>query len=219
MFTQETKVKNKPEYDDKPLHFGYTLGLNVMDFSFKRNYIKDPDVYVDIPAKALGFQVGMVGDMRLGEYLNLRVQPGFIFGQRDFYFIQRYEKVDSIHKAKIESSMLDLPILMKFRSKRVNNFRPYFIGGVSARYDLASKDDYDSDVKEYILLKPLDFYVEMGFGIDFYLPYFKLATELKLSLGLLDVLNYELNNNKYPKYLNSLQGLKSNLIMFSIHIE
>ena len=29
---QKAKVKNDPAYDKKPLHFGFTVGLNAMDF-------------------------------------------------------------------------------------------------------------------------------------------------------------------------------------------
>jgi hypothetical protein len=222
-FGQKPSVKNRPEYDDKPLHFGYTLGLNVMDFTFVRTFPSNSNIYTDIPSKTLGFQVGMIGDMRLGEYLNARIQPGFIFGQRNLLFFDRNSSgTDTVapQQLKIESSMIDLPILLKYRSKRINNYRPYFIGGVAARYDLASKKEFDEDTKDFILLKPLDFYIEMGFGIDFYLPYFKLATEIKLSLGLLDVLNTKAPDKADEAiYVKSLESLKSNIVMISIHIE
>jgi len=227
---QKSKVKNNPEYDDKPMHFGYTMGLNVMDFYFGRNYTGNaPDtIYTDQPELTLGFQVGMVSDFRLGEYFSLRILPSFNFGQRNLY-LYRYANPEADLKKpnkslkyydnkKVESSMLDLPILIKYRAKRINNFSPYLIGGTSIRYDLAAKSKYDEAKEEYILLKPLDIYGEMGFGMDFYLPFFKFSTEIKYSLGIFDILNHKLPDS-HPEYVQSLRRLNSNILMISFHFE
>jgi hypothetical protein len=221
---QKNRVKNNPEYDDKPIHFGYTMGINVMDFTFGRYYMRDAlvdTIYCDQPGITLGFQVGMVSDFRLGEYFNLRILPSFNFGQRNLYFYNGNspQNIRNLNRTlKVESSMLDLPILLKYKAKRVNNFRPYFIGGGSIRYDLASKNKYDEGKEEYILLKPLDIYGEMGFGMDFYLPYFKFSTEIKFSLGIFDILNHKLPET-HPEYVQSLRKLNSNILMISLHFE
>ena len=222
IFAQKPKVKNKPEYDDKPIHFGYTLGINVMDFTFDRAYFPSPTsfnspdtIYADLGSKTLGFQVGMIADMRLGEYFNLRILPSFNFGQRNLIFTSNGKSQPPM---KLESSMLDFPVLIKYKAKRINNYRPYLIGGGSVRYDLAAKKKFDDSQSIYVLLKPLDFYYEMGFGIDYYFPYFKFSTELKLSIGMLDVLNHK-KSTQHPEYVASLRQLNSNIVMFSIHFE
>lgn len=224
---QKTKVKNDPEYDERPIHFGYTMGLNYMDFRFGRNYNPNQDpklsatskdtLYGDLGQPMLGFQVGIISDYRLGEYFNLRFLPSFNFGQRNIQFYNKYSKSNGI--MKLESSMLDFPLLIKYKAKRINNYRPYLIAGASARYDLASKKTYDEEQKIYILLKPLDIYFECGFGIDYYLPYFKFSTEIKVSYGILNVLNKNTVSSTHPEYLNSLTKLNSDIIMFSIHFE
>lgn len=234
LFAQEAVVKNKPEYDDKPLQFGYMLGINTMDFTFGRNYtVGTPPgfpntLYTDQASKTIGFQVGMVADFRLGEYFNLRILPGFNFGQRNLSFFQLSTDdngnstmpMQHVTTFKIESSMLDLPILLKYKAKRINNYRPYVIGGASVRYDLAAKGDFDADVPEYVLLNPFDVFAEMGFGIDYYLPYFKFTTELKLSLGFLNMLNTKTpDDDKNKIYVASLNSLKSNIIMFSVYFQ
>lgn len=226
VFAQKPRVKNNPEYDDKPIHFGYTLGLNGMDFTFGRPVYRkgtNDSMYVDLAQKTLGFQVGMVSDFRLGEYFNLRILPSFNFGQRNLSFFTdsivstTQSTMRTINVMKLESSMLDLPILLKYKAKRINNYRPYMIGGVSVRYDLASKKKTDKDQNLFVLLKPLDFYTEMGFGIDYYLPYFKFSTEIKLSLGWLDVLNPNVDN--HPEYTRAIKSLHSNILMFSLYFE
>ena len=44
---------------------------------------------------------------------------------------------------------------------------------------------------------------EIGFGIDFYLEYFKFSPQIKLSHGILNVLNKE--NTIYTKSFNQLR--------------
>jgi hypothetical protein len=219
-FCQKAIVKNDPEYDERPIHFGYTMGLNYMDFRFGRNSYNsknDSSLYGDVGQPMLGFQVGIISDYRLGEYFNLRFLPSFNFGQRNLAFYHEGKPKGSV--MKIESSMLDFPLLIKYKAKRINNYRPYLIAGGSVRYDLAAKKNYDEEQKEYVILKPLDTYIECGFGIDYYLPYFKFSTEIKLSLGLFNVLNTSKTSNTHPEYQNSLTKLNSNIIMFSLHFE
>ncbi len=58
------------------------------------------------------------------------------------------------------------------------------------RYDLAAKKEFEDDPKTclYQRLKRPDLYYELGAGMDFYLTYFKLSVELKMSNGFGDVL-------------------------------
>lgn len=216
-------MKNNPQYDDKPIHFGYTLGLNYMDFYFGRYYMNNPSVdtlYADIVSPIPGFQVGMIADFRLGEYFNLRVLPSYNFGQRNLYFFVKKSdnKIITNKFFKIESSMIDIPVILKYKAKRINNYRPYLLIGSSCRYDLAARKKYRLDDEEYILLKPFDIYTELGFGIDFYLPYFKFSTELKLSIGSFDVLNHKLPE-QHPEYVQALRKLHSTIVMLSFHFE
>jgi hypothetical protein len=223
-YAQQEKVKNNPTYDDKPIHFGYTIGVNAMDFTFGRYYMRNPKVdtlYADLTQLNFGFQVGIISDFRIGEYFNVRILPGFNFGQRNLqYFTNKGGRngMKENRTFRIESSMLDLPILIKYKAKRINNYRPYLITGSSIKYDLAAKKKYKIDQQEYILLKPFDVYWDFGLGIDFYLPYFKFSTELKVSYGFLDILNHKAPE-VHPEYLNALRKLNSQIIMLSFHFE
>jgi hypothetical protein len=244
---QKARVKNDPAYDDNPWHWGYTLGFNAMEFSITHNDqylfegIKDngdkiftnPSVdlksvsgarilHADFANISPGFHVGMITDFRLGEYFNFRILPSFIFGQRNVYFFtinNTGTKFDTLlNIQKLESSMVDLPFLFKYKSKRVNNFRPYLIAGASFKYDLAPKNSFEKN-EDYMLLNRFDIYCETGFGIDYYLPFFKLSTEIKLSTGFLNVLNSKTPNKPNDAYVNSISSLNSRIIEFSIHIE
>ena len=224
---QEAKVKYNPEYDEKPIHFGFSLGINTMDFGFKRNVTgRGPDtLYGDVSSLVPGFQVNIISDYRLGEYFNLRFLPGIAFGQRNIYFYVRNPNnlnsqinANSVHTEKLESSFLDFPLSVKYKAKRLNNYRPYLLGGINIRYDLAAKSKYDEQSENYIILKPINYYCEMGFGIDYYLPYFKFSTEVKLSVGLNDVLNHTPPPGN-DEYVNAIKKLTSQVFMLSFHFE
>ena len=216
LFSQVKKAQNDPKYDYKRIHFGFTVGLNTMDFGIRRPDLTDTIplklFFADVSRISPGFQVSIVSDLRLADYFSLRFLPGITFGQRRLYFYRNDTVLDT--KVELESSFLDFPLVVKYKSKRVNNYAPYFIGGFNVRYDLARRkvDDQDIDVK----LKPFDIYFEIGFGIDYYLKYFKFSTELKLSTGLMNVLDTSTGD---LQYVESIDRLNSYLVMLCFHFE
>lgn len=212
--SQTKKVQNDPGYDFKWIHFGFTVGLNTMDFGIRRPL--DPYVFADVSKISPGFQVSIVSDLRLAEYFSLRFLPGITFGQRTLYFYKSDTVLD--RKMQIESNFLDFPLLVKYKAKRVNNYSPYFIAGGTIRHDLAARKEYEEDSDIYVRLKPFDVYFEIGFGIDYYLQYFKFSTELKLSAGLRNVLVDDPAVG-FPQYVNSIDRLNSYVVMLCFHFE
>lgn len=115
-------------------------------------------------------------------------------------------------------SFLDFPLHFKYRSDRLMDARPYFVGGLNFRYDMSAKREYDGDSNEYIKFKPADLYVEFGFGLDTYLRYFKFAPELKLAVGLRNILADE-GRQPYPQFVASIERVTSYIIMLNFHFE
>lgn len=228
---QVAKVQNKPGYDYKWIHFGFMVGLNTMDFGFTRpDLTPDSMLFADVSAPVPGFQVSIVSDLRMGERLTLRFLPGITFGTRNLSFYDydaTAKKSVFVSKQNVESNFLDFPLLVKYKSQRVNNYRPYFIGGVSMRYDMASRKEYDGESGIHVRLKPMDFYLEGGFGIDFFLQYFKFAPEIKVSVGFRDVLVHDPDIIivpgapvvNYGTYVYSIDRLQSYLVMLCFNFE
>jgi hypothetical protein len=216
-FTQVQKPQNDPTYDYKWLHFGFTVGLNTMDFSFSRP--ANPPLFADVSRISPGFQVSIVSELRLADDWSLRFLPGITFGQRmvSFYHITDSAPVLD-RKMEVESNYIDFPLIFKYKSKRINNYRPYLIGGLNIRYDMAARNDYEEDSKVYVRLKKLDLCYEVGLGLDNYLKYFKFSTELKLSIGLRDMLIHE-PALEAPQYATSIQQLNSYVVMLCFHFE
>lgn len=230
LFAQNEMPHNLPAFDQKRLHFGFTVGLNTMDVALKRNYNPEHGtfVYADLSVLQPGFQVTVVSDLRLSADLNLRFLPGISFGQRDLYYYSDPRLggdapsfKDPIHVATIGAGFLEFPLLLKYRSRRVNNYRPYIVGGINYRYDMVAKKrgaTYDEDTNEYVKFVPGDFYLEFGFGVDNYLKYFKFAPEIKVAVGLRNMLDYTARDNQW-EYTESIERARSIIVMLNFHFE
>ena len=117
-------------------------------------------------------------------------------------------------------AFLDFPLHFKYRSKRVNNSRPYVVGGLNFRYDMSAKKPgiYDSDSDEYLKFKRGDLYFEFGFGIDNYLKYFKFAPEIKGAVGLMNMIDPN-GRTGHPEFATSISYARSYIIMLNFHFE
>jgi hypothetical protein len=215
---QKAKPKNESWYDEKPIHFGFSLGVNAMDFNItpSQKFLMADSLYPEVSKLYPGINIQIVTDLRPGKHMDIRFLPGVSFGQR----IIRYYKDQVLYneQQKLESSFLEFPLLLKLKGDRLNNVRPYVVTGLNYRYDLAAKKDYDEDKPVYIRIKRPDLYYEFGAGLDFYLPYFKFSVELKMSNGLSDILVKE-TDPRHPEYVNAIQRMKSQIWVLAFHFE
>lgn len=206
--SQNTNLFNLPKYDKQWYHFGFTLGL--MNTNLKIDYQQNSSLRNISAISTPGFNVGIICDLKILKNLNLRFIPSLTFTQRDINFTS-FENIEIIKST--ESSNLDLPILFKYRSLRYKNMRPYFLLGSRFTYDMASKKEVE-DINLF-KLDEIDYGIEFGFGIDIYLPYFKLAPEIKYFYGFNDLL--QLNNVEL--ITSNIEALYSRTILFSLTFE
>lgn len=232
---QRLLLKNLTTFDDKRIHFGFTLGVNTTDFAITHyNVIADnPDfvpetvngvqitgtekIRADISTLTPGFTVGIVTNLRLTESFDLRFLPGMSFGERKLtYNIPIQDINDTGNKSfySIKSTFLDFPLLLKYKSRKMNNQRPYLIAGGAYRIDISK-----SGQEDLVRLKPLSSYIEAGVGWDSYLQFFRLSTELKFSFGLNNILDNGPKETQAQVYSNAFSKLSSNLFTLSFHFE
>jgi len=166
------KVENLQNFDNKKIHFGYFIGLN--QYNFKIDYKTNPN-YTTQVEEELGLNIGLIGDLKINEHLNLRFEPGLHTNKGALKFNERSKFTQYSDTLRtIKSTYIHLPLLLKFSSKRIDNFRPYLIGGISTSFNLSSNQNSPEDNKNNVFrLKTNTLYYELGFGIDFYLQYFK----------------------------------------------
>ena len=211
------RAKNLIQYDYKKLHFGFTLGINNLNFNMQKNSntITNDTLRTLHSKSQKGFNLGIVSNLRLSKFTDLRFVPTLVFGERHLYygFIDDQENTDE-HIKRIESTLIDFPIYIKYKSARYNNFRTYVIGGLKYSMDIASQDKIDDEGQEIVKLKKNDLMGEVGFGLDFYLEYFKFSPQIKLSYGLLNLLSKD-----ESVYTQSLNKLTTNGWMLSFTFE
>ncbi len=225
---QEERPRNLTTFDLKRIHFGFTVGINAMDVGITRNYAADNFLYADISKLLPGFQVSIVSDLRINKNWNLRFLPGISFGSREISFYEYNDGVvgeltdirNAANPVPLGPSYLDFPLHLKYRSHRVNNSRPYLVGGLNFRYDMSAKKPgkYDSESNEYVKFRRGDVYLEFGFGIDSYLRYFKFAPEVKVGVGLMNMIDPQ-GRLEHPEFANSVSHARTYLIMLNFHFE
>lgn len=178
LFTKE-RLSNLANFDKRPLTWGYFLGFNSYDFKFEYNEDLGDNPNTDVQVnKQIGFNVGLIGDLRINDYFNLRLEPGLYYNQRDLIFPDFEEKRDYLREAK--AAYIHIPLLLKVSTKRINNFKPFIVGGISTAINLSNNANNPDDNRqgEFRMIKNPLFY-EIGFGIDFYLYYFKFTPSIR----------------------------------------
>lgn len=178
------------DFDQRKFHFGFKLGINSANFIMESDLAKGDSLLVLQVVPQSGFNLGILADMHMGKYLNLRFIPQLGFTQRNlqYVFLEPDSSMRSVTKP-VESTYLDFPLNLKFRSARINNFAAYLVGGGRYHIDLASQQDVDLSFGDDIPvpIKRHSYSWEVGFGMDFFLPYFKFSPEIKMVYGINDI--------------------------------
>ncbi|MFK7833035.1 MAG: porin family protein [Winogradskyella sp.] len=180
LFTKEKVTNAVDNIDKKPVTWGYFIGFNQYDFNFDYNQNLD-DILVETTA---GFHLGLIGDLRINDYLNLRLEPGVFFTTRNLQYNESYFSGIDFNNSdllrEVKSTYVHVPLLLKVSTKRINNFKPFIVGGFSAALNLSSNADNpnDNSANEFRMTRTTYFY-ELGFGIDLYLLYFKFTPSIR----------------------------------------
>ncbi len=236
---QKPKINYLTTFDDKRLHFGFSLGINSLDFGIKhfspignnpgfvphtwagdtRQITALDTVRADVGKNVPGFTVGIITSLRLTRDLELRFLPGLSFGERRLvYNIPVIDTNAPFNEGNfqysIKSTFIDFPLLIKYKARRINNDRPYAIFGLAYRQDISR-----SAREDLVRLKKSGIYAEVGAGWDTYLLFFRFSMEAKVSIGLFDQLGRAPDATQRQYYTASIDKLTSNIFTLSFHFE
>lgn len=205
-------IINKENFDKQKMYFGYFLGFS--SYNYKFNYLT---VGKDIELKpSTGFNVGLVGNLRLNEFFDLRFEPGFYATQRNLTYPEIENSVDKLREVK--AANLHFPLLLKYSALRTGNVRPFLLGGVSATLNLGSNEKApDDNFSDRFRVKTWTQNYEIGFGVDLYLEYFKFSPSIRGVFGM----NDELIRDKTPDspWTGNIESMKTRAIFvnFTFH--
>ena len=215
LFAQRYNVPlNLPNYDNKPIHFGFLIGLNTLDFKLTPVSNVEDELFVIQSQNQKGFNLGVVSNMRLGNNLDFRFIPTLSLAERRIFYTLNDNTVLTDENKKIESTFIEFPVSIKYKSSRYNNGRAYIMTGLKYSLDLASQRNIDDEGLEIVKIKKDDFLYEIGLGLDFYLPYFKFSPELKANFGLTNLIV-----NDGSIYSRSIKGMKTRGFSISFTFE
>ena len=216
-FAQKERIEYLPNFDKRTIHFGYYLGINKN--SFEINYfdqrtkdspvfpIPDQDMFVSVDA-SLGFNIGFVIDYRLHNNINLRFEPGLMSNAKTITFIDPnlyddsgnilYPTSTTNPVREVSGTYLHLPLLLKLSTNRLNNIRPYVIGGVSYDYNFSSNEKNGKDnFEQEFRMTSSNFMYEVGVGVDFYMYFFKFNPSIRgvFAMNKEMIKDYKTTNN------------------------
>ena len=216
-------VKTVENYQNKPQPAN---SLPERDFVGTTTEIENLYVYNVETRKEPGFTVGVIGSKRLGRYFDLRFIPSLSFGCRYLQYSINLDYIDDNTDDKlislgtkshgINTAFMEFPLNVKYRSKRYNNIGAYLMAGVNPRLDLASRKK--NTIESGLVTKRFDFASELGVGFDFYNQWFKMGIEVKMSYGMLDIINHASNDNALI-YTSPIQKLSNKMFQISMLIE
>ena len=188
IFTGES-ILNNENIDKQRWSWGYYVGMNTYNYNFDYKTTQLPPFAEDIKVEpSLGFNVGLVGNLRINDYLDLRLEPGVSFNSLSLDFNVPENRLGNFtNQREINLTYVHVPLLLKVSTKRLKNFKPFIVGGVSTSFNLSSNEDNpDDNTAGQFRSRTNSFYYELGFGVDFYLYFFKFTPSLRGVFGLSD---------------------------------
>jgi hypothetical protein len=215
------KELNRPNHDQYPYYFGMSISYNhsYLHPSKHPTFLQNDSILVAQPGSSGGIALGLLGTLQLSPRFSLRANPQLIIGGAKYmsydlkYPDLAFDEASTVKKT-LPSTIVSLPLQVKFNSDRIGNFRTYLLGGVKYDMDLSSNSTA-RNAEDLVKLKMNDFGVEAGIGFNFYFPFVTFSPELKISNGLSNIHARDPN----LKYSNILDKLQSRMIVFSILLE
>ena len=214
VFGQGGDVIYNPNYDSrKVITYGFSIGLHTS--SFQMNYSqafvdKLDSVHSIAPKWSLGFSLGFIINANMSEYLDFMLTPRVSF----YEYKLEYNFLNAPQRVEVEeSTVVELPLLVKYKSARRMNTRLYFIGGLTPGFEASGTSDLAENA-DLLQIERFNVMLEIGFGLDKYYPLFKFSPEIRFSKGLVNLLSDKKNDLS-----EGIDRLNTNVIALYFHFQ
>ncbi|CAM1350960.1 type IX secretion/gliding motility protein PorT/SprT [Tenacibaculum crassostreae] len=187
---QKEKVLKLPSFDKPLFHYGFYLGANNNGYkvSYKPSNFSNPEIEVE---SSFGFNVGLIADLRLHNNINLRFEPGLMSNTKTLRF-KHIAGAENVTTREVGATYLHLPLILKFSTNRLNNVRPYVLGGASYDHNFSSNErNSDDNFAGEFRTTTNNFMYEVGIGIDIYLSYFKFSPSIRGVFAINNEVKYD----------------------------
>ncbi|MHA3045769.1 type IX secretion/gliding motility protein PorT/SprT [Riemerella anatipestifer] len=222
--------------DDKKVSYGFFLNGSQNDYKMvldpkygtrgNQNLVSSKPTY--------SFGAGLIGRMRINKNLDLRLEPGMQFIERDLYFDTQ---VNSIYATdanapftpktlteedkvrKIKATTIDIPLLLEIHADRWFNSRPYAAAGINWLVNLQSNSGSEDDNAHGTFRSTThNFGYSAEIGIQFYFSKFKLTPAFRGTFTMGNELVRD-NANTPPYWTSALTSTQGRSFMFVLKFE
>lgn len=219
-------IQSLSGFDERPIHFGFFLGVNAMDFGFRfypdpiaqnpvlqlpenaavksktEQYYRGRSIRADVDPISPGFSVGIVSNFRLTEFADLRITPGMSFGSRQLVYN------DTINQEILNglgTNGLDEKSYLNIPSTYIDipvgiRLKGKRYGNLRPYIYLGGTYRIDLENKraaERVLhMHKTGAYVDFAMGLDSYLQFFRLSTEFRVSLGVNNLIDHSIGTEE-----------------------
>ena len=190
---QSSVAQNNPSdnllnYEDQWIHFGFLIGIHSSKYVIRHSdFFTSPamdTVHSIVPGNLAGFKLGFVINMKVSQYLDFRLLPTVGFYENDL----SYRFTNGITQRELkDATMVELPLLLKYKSARRGNIAMYMVFGVNPSLEASGKGD-EQDVTQKLELRNWNIAIDVGIGLDIFYPFFKFSPEIRYSYGLRNML-------------------------------
>lgn len=195
-------------YDEKPLHFGFMFGLTSSNYyangfpSVLVNDVTGEPLSLSSP-RSFGFQIGGIVNYALSKHVEVKSGLNIALYDRQIQFANE----ELISR---ESTWLEIPMLLKFRSVRRQNHRMYLISGLKLGLEANVKKKNTA-----VTANTSELSLEYGIGFERFYRFFKFSPEIRISHGLNNLFVPPGSTNSYSK----LSQLNSHTISLIFNFE
>ena len=201
LFRTKDRMDNLEDFDLKKFSYGFFLAANNFDYKMNLSPVFGMDDSKSlVESKATySFGAGLIGKMRLNEFMDLRLEPGLHFVQRDLTFntfdhVNQYaggtnynlpftpitEPGDEMINKVVKSTYIDIPLLLEVHGDRWYNSRPYAAAGINYLVNLQSNQtSMDDNQQNTFRTTTHNFGWSAEIGIQLYFSRFKLTPAIR----------------------------------------
>lgn len=206
---------NFQDFQGKKFYFGLTLGFNSSRYTpFRSEEFLFSDTIVSVTSlNGPGFNLNMIGNLKIGQYFDFRFLPGFSFAERKLNYTRNTRGRNETQRS-VQSVFVELPFHFRYKSEPYRDKRVFLVAGVKYSFDVAS-ESRTRQADDLVRISPHDFHVEYGAGVQFFFPYFIFSPEFKVSHGIGNTLIFNPNLDESTV----LDKVLSRTFTISFHIE
>lgn len=206
---------NYLDFENKPYYFGIVLAYNSADYqiSQSKNFLLNDSVRLTESLRGKGFNLGGIINLKIGQYVDFRVQPTLSFTERKILY-RTPGDLRPPYTRSIQAVLFEVPFHLRYKSEPYNDKRFFVVSGVKYGVDVAN-DSRSRDAAELVKISPSDFMFEIGAGLQIFFPYFIFSPEIKYSHGLGNIL---VTDQNLPQS-NVIDRLVSRSFTISFHFE